>query len=167
MLTLAAQFGLGDHPTHANLLAPLLVIAVSACGGGLLLAVLQYLVPRIRRSLHSRRVRSRRIHAAANAELRARALMDELCPYGWRAQIILFGSTDELPPGTPNPEQVRVALDWAGLSHDDFRPPVVRRVWAETVHEALEAMVADRMTDETLQQIEERALSDGAEWPDR
>ena len=42
----------------------------------------------------------------------------------------------------------------------------MRRVWADTVGEALEAMVIDRRTDETLEQIELRASDDGALWPD-
>jgi hypothetical protein len=94
--------------------------------------------------------------------------MDELCPYGWQAEIIVFSSAEALPPEAPNPERVRVALDWAPL-HPHTLPEniVVRRIWAETVNSALEAMVADRITDDTLQQIEMRALADGAEWPDQ
>ena len=42
----------------------------------------------------------------------------------------------------------------------------MRRVWAPTIGEALEAMVADRRTDETLEQIEQGAVADGALWPD-
>ena len=42
----------------------------------------------------------------------------------------------------------------------------MQRVWARTVGEALEAMVADRRTDETLEQIERGAVADGALWPD-
>jgi hypothetical protein len=43
---------------------------------------------------------------------------------------------------------------------------VIRRVWAPTIGEALDAMVADRRTDETLEQIEQGAVADGALWPD-
>jgi len=42
----------------------------------------------------------------------------------------------------------------------------VRRVWAPSVAEALEAMVADRRTDAALEQIEARASADGISWPD-
>jgi hypothetical protein len=37
---------------------------------------------------------------------------------------------------------------------------------APTINEALDAMVADRRTDETLEQIEHGAAADGAWWPD-
>jgi hypothetical protein len=47
------------------------------------------------------------------------------------------------------------------------RVAAVRRVWAPTISEALDAMVADRRTDETLQNIEQAALADGVRWPDR
>ncbi len=162
MLRFAVQFSSGVHPRHANLLAPALTIVVTAVLGGLLIAVLERTVPPIRRSLHARAARRRRIRAAATAELRARAMMDELCPYGWRAQIVLFSSAEDLPPDAPDRSKSRVQLDWAELRE----PATIRRVWAQNVHEALEAMVADRITDETLQQIEHQALADGASWPD-
>ena len=96
--------------------------------------------------------------------------MSELCPHGWRAQVTLFGSSDQVPPdagdGPPVPAPARVALDWAELEDSTGRPAVVRRVWAPTIAEALEAMVADRRTDETLEQIEHGATADGALWPD-
>ena len=146
MFAFAAQFGVGDHPTRTSLLAPLLTLVISAVFGGLLIAVLQRIVPRIRRGIHARSAGRRRLIAEATAEARARAMMDELCPFGWRAQINLFGSTDELPDEAPD-ERVRVALDWAALEPDGAFPPVVRRVWADTVNEALETMIADRITD--------------------
>jgi hypothetical protein len=59
-----------------------------------------------------------------------------------------------------------VALDWAELQGQSGRPVVIRRVWATTIGEALEAMVADRRTDETLERIEQGAVADGALWPD-
>jgi hypothetical protein len=87
--------------------------------------------------------------------------MSELCPHGWRAQVILFGPEDEPPPDAPPGRRSRVALDWAELESDGGDPVVVRRVWAPTVAEAMEAMIADRRTDETLEQIERAVM-----WPD-
>ncbi len=106
----------------------------------------------------------RRLRAAATAEVRTRALMSELCPHGWRAQITLFGPGDELPGGAPATH--RVALDWAELQDRRRGVAVVRRVWASSIGEALEAMVADRRTDETLEQIERSAVPEGTLWPD-
>jgi hypothetical protein len=109
----------------------------------------------------------RRFRMAANGERRARSEMDELCPRGWRAAITLFGEAEELPSGHPRDPRCRVALDWTEFEDESGRPAVVRRVWAATVGQALDAMVADRLTDETLQQIEQGALAEGVVWPDR
>jgi hypothetical protein len=116
-------------------------------------------------AIRRRIVLRRHARTVAGAERRARALMGELCPDGWRAQITLFEAGDELP-GAPRGGWARVALDWAELDPERSGPAVVRRVWATTVAEALDAMVADRRTDETLEQIEQRATAEGREWPD-
>jgi hypothetical protein len=88
-------------------------------------------------------------------------MMSELCPHGWRAQITMFAGAAGEGRG-----QSRVALDWAELQDGSGRPAVMRRVWAPTVGEAMDAMVADRRTDLTLEQIEQGAVADGALWPD-
>jgi hypothetical protein len=90
--------------------------------------------------------------------------MSELCPHGWQAQITLFETAGGDASNAPVP--ARVALDWTELDAEPGRPAVMRRVWASTISEALEAMVADRRTDETLEQIEQGAVADGALWPD-
>jgi len=162
VLGYAVQFSTGHRSTGSDLLAPLLVLIATTVVGGALIAVLDSVVTPLRRTLHARRARRRRIQAWGTTETRVRAMMDELCPDGWQAQIVLFGSADQLPPDAPDPARTRVALDWA-----DFREPaMIRSVWAVTVNQALEAMVADRMTDETLLQIEQRALADGVVWSD-
>jgi hypothetical protein len=144
----------------------LAVLVLGACGGALAVKLAEIYVPRVRRAFRARRRRRRRDRECATAEVRARALMSELCPQGWRAQITLFEANDELPPGAPDGDWARVALDWAELDHARGGPAVVRRVWARAIGEALDAMVADRRTDETLEQIEQGAAADGAEWPD-
>jgi hypothetical protein len=167
VLSFAIQFGLGDHPSKANGFVPFLLILGFAVVGGLLLLVMQFTVPRLRRAIRSRVRRGRRLRAAATSEVRSRMQMDELCPHGWQAQIILYSRAEDLPPEAPDPERTRVALDWAqlelGVSPETI---VVRRVWAQSVTGALEAMVSDRATDETLAGIELHALADGVEWPD-
>jgi hypothetical protein len=114
-----------------------------------------------RTMLRRRRRAGSDLRDAAALEGRLRATMSELCPHGWRAQVILFGPEDELPPATPPGTRFRVALDWAELAADGEEAAIVRRVWAPTVAEAMEAMIVDRRTDETLEQIERAAV-----WPD-
>jgi hypothetical protein len=167
MLLFMVQAAFGTDPGPADLLAPLVLLAFAAFGGGLLLTVLGRVVPLGRRLLRSRVSTWRRFRMSANGEWRARAMMDELCPHGWRAEITLFGEAEQLPSDHRGDPRRRVALDWTEFEDDSGRPAVVRRVWAATVGEALEAMVADRRTDETLQQIEQGALAEGAVWPDR
>ncbi len=159
------QFG-GEraHPGPDSLLGPLLLIVGGACVGALLIPLVGFLVRRARAALYGWRARRRRLRIAATAERRARVMMSELCPHGWRAQLTLYEGVTEQENGEP----VRgpVALDWFEMTARGDRPAVMRRVWAATIGEALEAMVNDRRTDETLEQIELRASADGALWPD-
>jgi hypothetical protein len=165
VLVFMIQFGGARfHPGHVSLLEPLVLLVFVVAVAALVVPVLELLVTRSRSSLRSWRVKRRRLHASANAERRARALMSELCPHGWQAQITLFETAGGDASNAPVP--ARVALDWTELDAEPGRPAVMRRVWASTISEALEAMVADRRTDETLEQIEQGAVADGALWPD-
>jgi hypothetical protein len=161
-----AQFGAGAHPGPDDLLEPLGALLLAACVGGLLVAILGQVVPRARRALRSRLARRRRVRAAANAEVRARAMMDELCPRGWRAQITLLRASRDSSGETTGPQRDWVVLDWTAFEAEPSREAVVRRVWAPTITAALELMVAGRCTDEALQHVEQDALADGASWPD-
>jgi hypothetical protein len=122
--------------------------------------------PRVRHGLAARAGSRRRLRAEASAEGRSRAMMSELCPHGWRAQLVLFSPDDELPPDAPVGLRAQVALDWAELEDERRGVAVVRRVWAASIAEALEAMVADRRADEMLERIEQSAVADGTLWPD-
>jgi hypothetical protein len=166
VLVFMAQLEAGLHPGRVNLLQPLFTLAIAALGGGILMLVLGHVVPPTQRALRSRRAKRRRAREAAGAELRARAMMDELCPHGWQAKITLLGGCDEPPADTPDGRRDWVALDWTEFKGANSDVAVVRRVTAPTISEALDAMVVDRRTDEALQRIEQAAMADGAEWPD-
>lgn len=166
MLSFAVQWAherLATEPI--GILQPIVLVLVSVVGGGLVLAALARALPQVRRRIGDWRAGRSRVRTLAAAEWRARALMGELCPHGWQAQITLFEENLTSPEG---PAQAPVSVDWAELSSTpDLRPAVLRRVWAPSIAEALEAMVADRQTDRTLEQIEQGAAAEGALWPDR
>ena len=159
-----------EAPPHAGggLIGPLVLIGVCAVAGGLLLPLLlplvRMLVNRGRDLLRARVGRWRRVGSEIGAERRARAMMGELCPHGWRAELTLYEGRAVTESG--DPVRAQVALDWYELRPGGGQPAVVRRVWASSVVAALEAMVADRRTDAALEQIELRASADGASWPD-
>jgi LPXTG-motif cell wall-anchored protein len=91
----------------------------------------------------------------------ALAVMGELCPYGWDAQISLYGRGAPMPDDAPPARVPLVALEWKQYDEEPGRVVVARRVWAPTIDLALQSMVDDRRTDIALEQIERAADSDG------
>ncbi len=85
----------------------------------------------------------------------ALAMMGELCPHGWQAQITLYGWGAPVPADAPPSRVPLVELEWKQFDEESGRVTVARRVWAPTIGEALQRMVDDRWTDVTLEQIEE------------
>jgi hypothetical protein len=167
-VTVVASLALYEAHRHGGGVAgPVLLVVVCAVLGGLLLPLLlpllRLLVDRSFGVLRARGGRWRRVRSEVGAERSARAMMGELCPHGWRAEITLYTGRAQTESG--DPVHAPVALDWYEL-RPGGAPAVVRRVWAASVVEALEAMVADRRTDVALEQIELRASADGASWPD-
>ncbi len=105
MLTWAVHLGaVRFGPDAASLWVPLALIAFVVCVGAVIFPLLGLAVASAWGRLRSRRSRHRRVDAAANAEARARAMMGELCPHGWRAQVTLFADaeSDDHRPLTPD-----------------------------------------------------------------
>ena len=102
--------------------------------------------------LHLRR-RSRRKPPVSD-QWRALAVMGELCPHGWQAQITLYGWGAPVPADAPRSRVPQVELEWKQFEDDSGRVAVARRVWAPTIEQALQLMVEDRRTDVALEQIE-------------
>ncbi len=101
----------------------------------------------------------------------ALAVMGELCPHGWDAQIHLYGWGAPVPPDAPPARAPLVALEWKqydeGVDSEPGRIVVTRRVWAATIDQALQSMVEDRRTDIALEQIEHAAREGGElDWSD-
>ncbi len=116
----------------------------------------------------TRRWRGR--HRPHSDEVRARAMMGELCPNGWHAQVTLYGSPAEVSTGpgrefdASRESGSAVAIDWAELPGEGGESPPTRRVWAPTIADGLAAMVDDRRTDEVLERIERSAGADDDPW---
>jgi hypothetical protein len=102
------------------------------------------------------RARQRRPRPVAD-QWQALAVMRELCPHGWRARINLYGSDAPLPAEAPVSRVPPVGLEWTQFEEEHGRIAVERRLWAATISQALQAMVEDRQTDITLEQIEQAA----------
>jgi hypothetical protein len=96
----------------------------------------------------------------------ALAVMGELCPHGWQAQITLYGWGAPVPADAPSSRVPLVELEWKQFDEESGRVVVARRVWAPTIGEALQMMVEDRRTDLALEQIEQEAAQDGESWWD-
>ncbi|MGD0454432.1 MAG: hypothetical protein ABSB69_12605 [Solirubrobacteraceae bacterium] len=94
----------------------------------------------------------------------ALAVMGELCPHGWQAQITLYGWGAPVPDDAPPSRVPLVELEWKQFDEESGRVAVARRVWAPTIGEALQSMVEDRRTDVALEQIEQAAAEDGDVW---
>ena len=94
----------------------------------------------------------------------AQAVMGELCPHGWQAQITLYGWGAPVPSDAPPVRAPLVELEWKQFDEEPGRVVVVRRVWAPTIGEALQTMVDDRRTDFALEQIEQEASGDDELW---
>jgi hypothetical protein len=111
------------------------------------------------------RQRSRKPKPVAD-QWQAMAVMGELCPHGWQAQITLYGWGAPIPADAPSSRVPLVELEWKQFDEEPGRVVVARRVWAPTIGEALHSMVEDRRTDLALEQIEREAEEAGEEWID-
>jgi len=96
----------------------------------------------------------------------ALAVMGELCPHGWQAQITLRGWGAPVPEDAPAWRVPLVELEWKQFEEESGRVAVARRAWARSIPEALQLMVDDRRTDLTLEQIEQAVAEDGDLWWD-
>ena len=109
------------------------------------------------------RRRQRRPKPVAD-QWQALAVMGELCPHGWQAQITLYGWGAPVPDDAPPSRVPLVELEWKQFDEEPGRIAVARRVWAPTIGEALQSMVDDRRTDIALEQIERDADAGEDVW---
>jgi hypothetical protein len=98
-------------------------------------------------------------------EWRARERMQELCPDGWAARIMLYGNGAPLPDDAPAGER-NVCVEWVEYENDaagHTDVAVARRMWARTIPGALRGMLADRELDVELERIERKVIEDTSE----
>jgi hypothetical protein len=103
----------------------------------------------------------------ADREWHARAVMSELCPEGWTAEITVYGWGAPPPPDAPPSAQPLVSVVWSEFQATEYgeaRKVVARRIWAPSVALAMEAMIADRRLDLDLEQIEQSAGLDASDF---
>jgi hypothetical protein len=125
-------------PEPHGLVVILLIAAFGAIGGAIT-------VWQLRRKHRPAQVRD---------QWSALAVMGELCPHGWKAEITLHGWGAPLPADAPFSSPPPVAVRWTLYEDASDRVAVARWVAASTIDEALQTMVDDRRLDVTLEQIE-------------
>jgi hypothetical protein len=108
--------------------------------------------------------RRNRRQKPVNDQWQALAVMGELCPSGWQAQITVYGWGAPVPADAPPSRVPLIELEWKQFEEESGRIAVARRVWAPTIGEALQTMVEDRRTDLTLEQIEQAAAEQDDIW---
>ena len=93
-------------------------------------------------------------------ESQARQQMQELCPDGWKARIVLYGEGAPLPDDAPGGRDVCVEwTEFESAPSGGTHVAVSRRMWARTIRGALRGMLADRRLDLELEKIERKVLS--------
>lgn len=105
----------------------------------------------------------RRRDAMIVREWQARERMQELCPNGWSARIILYGNGAPLPDDAPSAGERNVCVEWTEYGSDaagHTEVAVARRMWARTITGALRGMLADRELDVELERIERKVIGD-------
>jgi hypothetical protein len=142
------QGGHAAAPGYETLLIGLLVVAMA-------LATV-WIVRHLRR-------RNRRSKPVSD-QWQALAVMGELCPSGWQAQITVYGWGAPVPADAPPSRVPLIELEWKQFEEESGRIAIARRVWAPTIGEALQTMVDDRRTDLTLEQIEQAAAEHDDLW---
>ncbi len=105
----------------------------------------------------------RRHDAMIVRERDARERMQELCPKGWSARILLYGDGAPMPDDAPSTGDRTVCVEWTEYDADPAghtEVAVARRMWARTITGALRGMVADRELDVELEKIERKVIED-------
>ena len=85
-------------------------------------------------------------------EWQARAVMGELCPGGWQAQITAYGGGAPLPIDAPPSSAPLVELEWRQFDVELGDGAVAHHLWAPSIEAALQAMVDHQRTGGLIDQ---------------
>jgi hypothetical protein len=99
-------------------------------------------------------------------ERHMREQMQELCPEGWLARIVLYGDGAPMPDDVPADGDRNVSVEWAEYETDEAGHTdvvVARRMWARTITGAMRGMIADRELDLELEKIERKVIEDSSD----
>ncbi len=144
LLLALAGSGQGGHAPAPGYETAIIMALIAA----MLVASIGIVIHLRRRDRRGRRVED---------EWAAQAVMGELCPHGWQAQITLYGWGAPAPADAPASRAPLVELEWKQFEEEAGSVAIARRVWAEGIRDALATMVEDRRTDLALEQIEQSA----------
>jgi hypothetical protein len=92
------------------------------------------------------------------------AVMGELCPRGWQAQITLYGDGAPVPLDAPAARAPLVELEWQHFDGEPRQVIAARHAWARTIGGALQMMVDDRCTDLDLEQLRHAGDEERGIW---
>jgi hypothetical protein len=157
MTPLASAFLVASGVQGGNARTPARVPAYETIE--LVIVIAAMLAALVAAAVFLRRRRLRRPRPVGD-QWQALAVMGELCPHGWQAEITLYGWGAPVPVDAPASRVPLVELEWKQFEEESGHIAVVRRVWAPTIGEALQTMVDDRRTDLTLEEIEQSVDDD-------
>ena len=109
-------------------------------------------------------IRRRDRNEPVRDQWQAMAVMGELCPDGWDAQLTLYGWGAPIPEDAPASRTPLVELEWRQYAEGSDEAIAVRRAWAPTIELALQKMVDTRRADLALEDIERELSGDRDSW---
>lgn len=153
VLALAGS-GQGGHEHAPALEANVLLIVIVLLGVATAL---------LARSIGKRRRRA----PTVDDEWKARAVMGELCPDGWQANITVYGWGAPMPADAPPSRAPLVELEWKHFDAGGEVAALPQRAWASSIRAGLATMVEHQRNHLLFEQVEQASSdADDASAPE-